>query len=191
MRYSAEQLAISDFMSFFKKTGGEGRGLFLKEQPKIDIPGTGFGSFLNAVSVLVFLTMLVYLFVQYGALPDQVPGHYDGAGQVDRWGGKEELFLLPLIGAALWIGMSVLEKYPHTYNYLNLTEENAEAQYKNGRLMINVLKNEMVILFSWINFQNIRVALGEADGLGSFFMPVFLAVIFGSILFFMIRMLRK
>lgn len=163
----------------------------MKKQPKIDIPGTVFERFLNVVSVLVFLAMLVFLFVQYGRLPDQVPGHYNGAGQVDRWGGKEELFLLPVIGAALWIGMTVLEKYPHTYNYLNLTEGNAEAQYKNGRLMMNVLKNEMVILFSWINFQNIRVASGVAEGLGPFFMPIFLAIIFGSVLFFMIRMLRS
>lgn len=82
--------------------------------------------------------------------------------------------------------MTVLEKYPHTYNYLNLTEDNAQAQYKNGRLMINVLKNEIVILFSWINFQNIRVASGEAEGLGSFFLPVFLVILFGTLLFFMI-----
>lgn len=163
----------------------------MKKQPKIEVPGTTFETFLNTVSMLIFLAMLGFLFIQYGSLPDQVPGHYNGAGQVDRWGGKEELFILPLIGAGLWIGMTVLEKYPHTYNYLNLTEDNAEIQYKNGRLMINVLKNEIVLLFSWINFQNIRVASGDAEGLGSFFMPIFMVVIFGTLVFFMIRMLRN
>ncbi|MBT2572178.1 VanW family protein [Planococcus sp. ISL-110] len=47
------------------------------------------------------------------------------------------LFLLSLIGAVLWIGMTVLERYPHTYNYLNLIEENAEGQYKNASLMMH------------------------------------------------------
>ena len=57
----------------------------MKKQPKIEVPGTVFETFLNAVSVLIFLAMLVFLFIQYGALPHQVPGRYDGAGQVDRW----------------------------------------------------------------------------------------------------------
>ncbi|WP_185960134.1 DUF1648 domain-containing protein [Planococcus soli] len=163
----------------------------MKKKPRIEVPGSVLETFLNAIAMLSFFAMLLFLFFQYGALPDQVPGHYNGAGKVDRWGEKEELFLLPLIGIVLWIGMTVLEKFPHTYNYLNLTEENAEVQYKNGRRMINVLKNEILILFSFITIQNIRVASGTAEGLGVFFLPIYLLIVFGSVLFFIVRMLRN
>ncbi|MGH2317866.1 DUF1648 domain-containing protein [Planococcus sp. SE5232] len=163
----------------------------MKNQPKIEIPGSVLEAFLNAVSVLVFLMMFVYLLFHYNALPDQVPSHYNAAGEPDGWGRKTELFLLPIIAAALWSGMTVLEKYPHSYNYLNLTEENIEAQYSNGRLMINVLKNEISILFSFITVQSVRVATGAADGLGSFFMPVFLTVILVTGIYFIGRMLRN
>lgn len=136
--------------------------------------------------------MLLYLLIQFDALPNQVPSHYNGAGEVDGWGGKEQLFLLPIIAAGLWIGMSVLERHPHTYNYnyINLTKDNAELQYKNGRRMMNVLKNEILLFFSFITVQNIRVASGTAEGMGVFFLPVLLIVVFGSVLFFILRMLR-
>lgn len=163
----------------------------MKKQPKIEVPGSVLETFLNAVSVLVFFVVLAYLLFQYNLLPDQVPSHYNAAGNADGWGRKTELFLLPVIAAALWVGMTVLEKYPHSYNYLNLTEENVEAQYRNGRLMINVLKNEIVILFSFITVQTVRVASGAADGLGSFSMSVFLAVILGTVAYFIGRMLRN
>lgn len=163
----------------------------MKKQPKIMVPDSGLEALLNAVSVLIFFMMLSYLFVQYGTLPERVPVHYSGSGEVDRWGGKSGLLLLPVIGAVMWIGMTLMERYPHTYNYLNLTEANAEAQYKNGRLMINVLKNEIVVLFSFISIQTVRVASGVVEGLGIFFMPIFLVGILGTVILFMLRMLRN
>lgn len=163
----------------------------MKKQPTIGVSAAVFETVLNAIAMLSFFAMLLFLFIQYDALPDRVPGHYSGAGHVDRWGGKEELFLLPLIGVALWIGMTVLEKYPHIYNYLNLTEENTEVQYRNGKRMMNVLKNEILILFSFITIQNIRVAMGTAEGLGGYFLFIYLFIVFGSVLFFMVRMLRS
>lgn len=162
----------------------------MTKQPKIEVPRSSFETFFNVVGVLIFTATLLFLFLQYGDLPEHVPGHYNEAGKADRWGSKGELHWLPLIGACLWIGMTILERYPHTFNYINLTEENVEFQYKNGRRMINVLKNEMLILFSYITVQSIRVANGTAEGLGVLFLPIFLLIIFGSLLFFVMKMLR-
>lgn len=145
---------------------------------------------LDIVTLGVFLAGVIYLILQFPGLPDRVPGHYDATGNVDRLGSKMELWLLPVIAAALWIGMAFLEKYPHTFNYMNLREDNIEAQYRNGMLMLNVLKNESVLLFSYLSYQGVRIALGEADGLGVYFMPIFLGVIFGSMIIFIIRMFR-
>lgn len=160
------------------------------KQPKIDIPKTRFEKLFDVIAIILFVLAVAHLFVNYGSLPDRVPGHYNAIGEVDRWGGKTELFLLPVIGAVLWIAMTLLEKVPHTYNYLNLNEKNITAQYKNGRLMMNVLKNECVLLFSFLTYQGIHVATGEAAGLGTLVMPVLLFCILGSTAFFLIRMLR-
>lgn len=159
-------------------------------QPKIDIPKSLFERLFDGVAFVFLVISISYLISQYGALPDKVPAHFNGAGEVDRFGNKIELIMLPIIALVMWIGMTVLERYPHTFNYMNLTKDNAEAQYKNGRLMMNVLKNEVVLLFSYLTYQTIQISKGLAEGIDSFFMPVFLIVIFGSIAFFFVRMLR-
>lgn len=162
----------------------------MKKQPPMKIPKSMTAIFLDWFTLLLFITVVVYLIMQYPSLPDQVPGHYDAAGTVDRWGSKAEMWILPLVGAGLWVLMTIVERYPHTFNYINLRPDNIEEQYKNGQMMINVLKNESVLLFTFLIFQGIRVAKGVAEGLGNFFMPVFLFVILGSMIIFLIRMLR-
>lgn len=160
------------------------------KQPKIHIPKTKFETVFDAIGITFYILAIIYLATQFGDLPDRVPGHFNGAGEVDRWGSKMELIILPLVGGGLWVLFTVLEKYPHTYNYFNLRKDNIEAQYKNGRLMLNVLKNEIVVFFSLISYYMIQIAKGVLDGIGAAFLPVFLVVIFGSVFVFMLRMFR-
>ena len=38
----------------------------------------------------------------WGRIPDRIPGHFNSAGEIDRWAGKWELFLLPVTGVILY-----------------------------------------------------------------------------------------
>lgn len=38
-------------------------------------------------------------------LPDKIPGHYNLQGEVTRWGNKAELFILPMCGLLLGLGV--------------------------------------------------------------------------------------
>ncbi|WP_422123281.1 DUF1648 domain-containing protein [Planococcus sp. X10-3] len=162
----------------------------MKKQPAMELPKSSLARFLDVFTLLIFIAVIIYLINAYPSLPDRVPGHYDASGTVDRWGSKIELWILPLVAAGLWIMMTILERYPHIFNYINLREDNLEAQYRNGVFMVNVLKNESVLLFSFLIFQGSRVADGAAAGLGDFFLPIFMFVIFGSIIIFLIKMIR-
>ena len=162
----------------------------MKKQPVLHVPNSNLARCLDIVAILIFLAAIIYLIIQFPSLPDQVPGHYDASGAVDRWGSKMEMLILPVVGISLWILMTIMEKYPHTFNYINLRQDNVEVQYRNAKLMMNVLKNESVLLFSFLIYQGIRVATGEAEGLSNLFMPIFLVVIFGSMIIFVIKMLR-
>lgn len=162
----------------------------MQKQPKIKIPKSGFAKAFDFLTIILFLGVLIYLIIEFPGLPDRVPGHYDASGTVDRWGSKMELLMLPAVAIGLWIMMTALEKFPHTFNYMNLREDNVEAQYRNGQLLLNVLKNESVLLFGYLIFQGIRVATGAAEGLSILFMPIFLGIIFGSMIIFIIRMFR-
>lgn len=45
--------------------------------------------------ILMFLP-IIYTTVSLFFLPDTIPAHYNGANEVDRWGSKYEILLLPL-----------------------------------------------------------------------------------------------
>ncbi|MBB4824715.1 putative membrane protein [Sporosarcina luteola] len=160
-------------------------------RPKLDIPKTPFEKAADLIGAIVFISWIGYLVYAWGQLPDQVPGHYDGAGQVDRWGTKWELIILPIIAALLIPLMAFLEKHPEWHNYMNLNESNIEFQYKNSRLLLNIMKNEILLFLAYISFNMIRVTLGKAESLGAAFLPVFIGILFGTMIFFVVRSLRK
>ena len=162
----------------------------MTNRPKLNLKITPLEIFLNGITLVAFVGTIVYLVSSWKIIPSEIPAHYNVLGEVDRWGSKGEMLILPLIGLLMWIGMTVLEKFPHVYNYINLTKENAHAQYLNGRLLINVLKNEIVLLFSYITWKSVQVAIGEQDSLGVWFLPVFLIIIFGSMGYFIMKSLR-
>ena len=162
----------------------------LTNRPKLNLKITPLEIFLNVITLAVFVGLIVYLISSWTIIPSEIPAHYNVVGEVDRWGSKGEMLILPIIGFVMWIGMTVLEKFPHLYNYINLTKENARAQYLNGRLLINVLKNEIVLLFSYGTWKNVQVAIGDQDSLGVWFLPVFLLIIFGSTVYFIVKSLR-
>ncbi|QTD40087.1 DUF1648 domain-containing protein [Sporosarcina sp. Te-1] len=160
-------------------------------RPKLDIPKTSFEKVADLIGAIVFISWIGYLVYAWGQLPDQVPSHYDGAGQVDRWGTKWGLIILPLIAALLTPFMAFLEKHPEWHNYMNLNESNIEFQYKNSRLLLNTMKNEILLFLAYISFNIIQVSLGQAESLGIAFLPVFIGILFGTMIFFIVRSLRK
>jgi hypothetical protein len=133
---------------------------------------------------------ILYILWKWSILPEQIPVHFNAVGEVDGWGNRGMIWLLPAITVFLWISMTVLERYPHVYNYLNLTEENAERQYKNARMMLNVLKAEITAFFVYLDWQSIQVALSNDTDLGKWDMFIFLGVIICSLAIFVIRLVR-
>ena len=151
-------------------------------RPKIKIEKTKGEWVLDIIGGGIFLAAIGYLMISWGSLPEQVPGHYNAAGEVDRWGSKYEILTLPIIGVFLWVTMFFVEKNPHTYNYPSrLNESNAPAFYANSRKQMNMLKNACLFLFSCLIIQNVRIALGDAQSLGAWFLPLLLIITIGPI----------
>lgn len=61
---------------------------------------------LEGVCSAVLAGMFLELLIFWGRIPDRIPGHYNGAGAVDRWGSKWELFILPVAGVFMYLVMS-------------------------------------------------------------------------------------
>ena len=78
------------------------------------------------------------------------------------------------------------------FNYPSqITKENAVHQYTNATRMMRVLKLVIVVLFGLIVFRKIQIVNGHADGLGTWFLPLTMGMIFIPMLYFLIKSLKK
>ena len=128
----------------------------------------------------------------YSILPEIIPIHFNGAGKADGFGNKTHIFILPIISTLLFIGLTTLNKHPHMFNYPSqITKENAVHQYTNATRMMRVLKLVIVVLFGLIVFRKIQIVNGHADGLGTWFLPLTMGMIFIPMLNFLIKSLKK
>ncbi|GAB0170309.1 DUF1648 domain-containing protein [Lysinibacillus sp. CTST325] len=146
-------------------------------RPILKLPKTKYEKIWDFIGGGLFVLSIFYIVVMWGQLPEKIPGHFNGAGEVNRWGSKIELLILPFIGILLWILLGLLEKIPHIHNYpARLNESNVEAFYLNSRKILNEIKNLCLITFAAISFQMVRIAIGEAESIGWWFLPVVLIV---------------
>jgi hypothetical protein len=111
-----------------------------------------------------------------------------GFGQADGFGGKGNILTLPFIATTLFAGLTILNKFPHVFNYpINITADNALKQYTNAVRLIRYLKFIIVIIFGLIALQTIRNANGQTSGLGVWFLPLILGLIFIPLIYFVIK----
>lgn len=154
----------------------------LPYRPILQLPKSKLEKVLDVTGIILFGGAIFYLIINWGNIPAKVPAHFNGIGEVDRWGSKYELLILPIIGLFLFVIMSLLEKAPHMHNYpQRLTEANVDQFYLHSRKLVNAIKNICFIMFAYLIVQIVRVSLGVIESIGLWFVPILLIAIFGVI----------
>jgi uncharacterized membrane protein len=138
---------------------------------------------------LIALAGTVFLVLSnFKLLPDTLPTHYNFAGQPDKFGDKQAILFLPALGLVLYVLLTVLNRYPHIFNYpYNITNENAERQYKNSMTMVQVVKTIILVQITFMTFRKIQIGYGEASSLGTYFVPLFVLLLLIAIVIFLVR----
>jgi apolipoprotein N-acyltransferase len=63
------------------------------------------------------------------------------------------LWILPLIGLTIYVGIAFLKKYPHLFNYPNrITHENAQFQYKTAIRLLRILNTLSGFMFAAMTY---------------------------------------
>lgn len=146
---------------------------------------------LQPLCAVLVLANFAVLAAVWGSLPVRIPTHFGASGAADAWGGKGSLLLMPILMAVMAAGLTLLERFPKIFNFpVEINEKNAAVLYRLGRELIVVLKTVVVLIFSYIQFQTVEVARNARIGLGGWFLPVTLLVMFGSIGFYIYLMVR-
>lgn len=164
----------------------------MEERPKMKLELTTADKTFEIMGWLLIVAIWVLTFTNYSNLPEIIPTHYNAAGQADGVGGKATLLTLPLVATILFIGLTILNKAPHLFNYpINITQENAFRQYTNATRLIRYLKLSIVFVFGLIAFKTIQNANGEADGLGVWFLPLTMGLIFIPLIYFVMKSFKS
>ena len=147
-------------------------------RPVLDLPRTPFEVALELISTGALAGLCALLARSWPALADRVPQHFGPSGRPDAWGSRNILWLFPAMAVGNYLLMTILSRFPQTFNYpWPLTEQNAAAQYLLARTLLVAIKAEISGLMLFLEWKTIEVASGRSTGLGEWFLPGFLGVI--------------
>ena len=163
-----------------------------KKQPVLKIEPSRNDKLIDVLSLLGIALLLIIPLYYYGQLPAEIPSHFNGAGEPDAYSSKTSIWLLPVVGIVMGLGMMALTRIPHLYNYpVKITEENAKKQYRGAARLIRILNFLITFAFVYIIIGTIQMGLGNAKGLGNGFLTVFLVAIFGVIGLYLSQSTKK
>jgi len=163
----------------------------MEERPKIKLSFTPIDKAFEITGWLMLFSIWILVIANYSEMPDVIPNHYDITGKADGYGGKSSVLGLVSIATALFAGLTILNKFPHIFNYPGkVTEVNALVQYKNSTRFIRYLKLVIVILFWFIAFKTIQHAKGTNDDLGMWVLPLTLGLIFIPLVYTIIKSIK-
>jgi uncharacterized membrane protein len=122
-----------------------------EERPKFQ-PNPAFVDLLaRNFSRLLLLFIWLSVWFMYKHLPEIVPTHFNLKGEVDGYGSKYTLLLLPALTSVLHLVFSVLLKYPEKFNYpVKITPANAQLQYLLATRLLRWLNVAILIVFNGI-----------------------------------------
>lgn len=158
------------------------------QRPKLKIPRTTSEWVFDIIGYTAFIGSIIFLIVIWSSLPEQVPGHFNAAGEADRWGSKWELVILPFVSLFSLILLQAFELFPEMHNYpKRLNDSNAPQFYLVSRQLLNQVKNITLLMFAVLQIQSISIALEWGESLGKWFLPVVIISVFVPIIICMIR----
>ncbi len=162
------------------------------DRPVLRVPRSPLDYVAEVIALAGVVGCIVSVVGSWNALPEKIPHHFGFSGEPDAWGGKWVLVFLPAVAFVMYIGLTVLSRIPHRFNYWwAINEQNAAKQYRVAVSMVGWLKAEVVWMFAFITWTTIRVAMGKSEGLGAAFLPVVLGVVFGTVAVHLVLAYRR
>lgn len=141
---------------------------------------------LEVVGLLLMIGLIVFVCIQFFKLPSKIPGHFNAMGEVDRWGNKNELIALTIMGTLLYIFLSVVTFLPQAWGLpVKITDLNRDAVYSCTRSLLIFTKLEIQVIFLYLAYSMV-----SAQSLSPIFLPTILLVLFGTITYFIIRIIQ-
>ena len=142
-------------------------------RPRIKVSFETVDIIIEFISVTLLILMWSYCITNFNELPDTIATHFNAAGEPDGFGSKHTVWIIPIIATVMYIGLFILNKYPHIHNYMvNITEENALKNYKFSTRVTRIVNFLCVVLMAYITYIIVESAFGRPFNFATWFVPV-------------------
>lgn len=135
---------------------------------------------LEVVGIILLVLFIGFIVISWGKLPDKIPGHYNAAGTVDRWGEKWEIIILPIITIILYGGLSLILLFPQVWNVPQAkTESSKYLVYSTLKTMLILMKVEVTANFFFLSYFSVK-----GKNLPALYTPIFMIIILGTVIYY-------
>jgi len=150
-----------------------------------EIPKNKFHIIANRLCIVLHFFVFLYIIWQWDSLPAIIPTHFNAAGEVDGYGSKWTLWLIPLFMVITYMIMHLVEKHPGSWNVgVTITRWNRDRVYLAAKDMLIATKLSLTLVFSWIS-----VIILKPVGIG-ISLPVILLIVFVPMTVCLIRLVK-
>lgn len=161
-------------------------------RPKLKLTLSSFDIIMELIGASLIILLIAYPIYHYASLPEVIPMHFDAEGIPDGFGQKSWIWTMPVLGLAVYIGLFILNRYPHIFNYpTEITTENAERQYKLATTLIRMVNLSVAMIFFYITYQSVLSSLSGQGGLGTIFIPIVIFSTTAPLIWYLIKASRN
>ena len=111
-------------------------------------PATRYQRLAGILAPLILLVSVAVILILWRKLPEEIPTHYNAAGEIDGTGGRGTLLLMPLIGLAGDLLLALVSRMPRSWNTgVRVTVLNRARVYRLVRDLMADLRLSMALIF--------------------------------------------
>lgn len=139
----------------------------------MELEPTPLDNLLDRLALVFLVIGLLVPALYYSDLPARIPIHFDLYGRPDWYAPKIWVWLLPVVSVFIYETMGRVR--------FSGKEENKAMEHRMVNRMLRWIRVVVMLIFGFLTWAIIQVALGRWEGLGVYFLPVFLITLFGII----------
>ncbi len=156
----------------------------MSKRPKPEITPGAADKGLELLGGMLIAALWIYTALNYAALPETIPMHFNITGDADAFGPRATILILPVLATLLYIALAVLGRFPHRLNYpWPITPENAREQYT---LAVKTLRYVRIILVAVFGLIAVRI-VENIDGPGALMLPLIMGGPLLPVVIFLIK----
>ena len=149
-------------------------------------------AFVNLLLVVACWAIVCYY---HPMLPEKIHTHFGFHGPPDEWGSKSTIFELLLVQTGLFLFIFILsllvKRYPKIYNFpvdpKLRSPKGKEELYSQTREFLLATSIGINLLFAYITFTTINVALGKWGGVNGYIVGILIGILSVIIIYYCIN----